>query len=488
MKTEMVIGKYTLESLTNGMYSSPLDLYREYIQNAVDSIDEAITQGLIDYDEACISIVVSTKSNRILIRDNGTGISLGKALQTLIDIGNSKKDQCRNRGFRGIGRLAGLGYCDSLTFITSSKGEAYRTVVAYDACKLKALLIPGQNDDESIYDVLEAVVSSRKEPEKEKSHYFEVHLDGIALKETLIDYATVSNYLKQNAPLPFDSQFKWGEEINKKLALEGYSIPSYNIFLIWDEKKEQLFKPYADELVSDRIKKLSDNIRDIQVKLLKGTEDDLAIIWYANTNFYGTIIDSNIKGIRIRQGNILIGDKSTCTQFFKEDRFNGWVIGEVYVLDRRLVANSRRDNFEKNEVYFQLVECMKEISLEITKKIRRLAYGRSLSTERKSILENDITEDVNELCIEEMAVASEVDELSLMEEGDSKFEAESDYFSKLSLLLGKKNAQTKYSALNINDNLTMEQRKVLERVFDLIYAEYSEEDAAKISNLIANKF
>ena len=41
MEKEIIIGKYTLESLTNGMYSNPLDLYREYIQNAVDSIDSA---------------------------------------------------------------------------------------------------------------------------------------------------------------------------------------------------------------------------------------------------------------------------------------------------------------------------------------------------------------------------------------------------------------------------------------------------------------
>ena len=303
-----------------------------------------------------------------------------------------------------------------------------------------------------------------------------------------MNYDVVSSYLRQNAPLPFAPEFRWGEEINKKLAIEGYLIPSYNLFLFWDNQKEQLFKPYTDKIISDRIKKLSDNIKDIEVKLLKASENALAVIWYANTNFYGTIVDSNVKGIRIRQGNILIGDKTTCTQFFKEDRFNGWVIGEVYVMDRRFIANSRRDNFEKNEVYFQLVECMKEISLEITKEIRRLSYGRSLSTEKKEILEKDVIEDVNDLCIEDMTFASDVDELSLMEEGDSRFEAESDYFSKLSLLLGKKNAQTKYSALNINDNLTVEQRKVLERVFDLIYAEYSEEDAAKISNLIANRF
>lgn len=47
MKHELIIGKYTLESLTNGMYASPLDLYRGYIQNAVDSFDEAVNQGLI---------------------------------------------------------------------------------------------------------------------------------------------------------------------------------------------------------------------------------------------------------------------------------------------------------------------------------------------------------------------------------------------------------------------------------------------------------
>ena len=46
MNHELVIGKYTLESLTNGLYASPLDLYREYIQNAADSIDVAIAERL----------------------------------------------------------------------------------------------------------------------------------------------------------------------------------------------------------------------------------------------------------------------------------------------------------------------------------------------------------------------------------------------------------------------------------------------------------
>lgn len=39
---EITIGKFTLETLTSGMYDRPKDLFREYIQNAVDSIDVAV--------------------------------------------------------------------------------------------------------------------------------------------------------------------------------------------------------------------------------------------------------------------------------------------------------------------------------------------------------------------------------------------------------------------------------------------------------------
>ena len=36
---DISVGKFTLESLTTGMYSEPESCFREYIQNAVDSID-----------------------------------------------------------------------------------------------------------------------------------------------------------------------------------------------------------------------------------------------------------------------------------------------------------------------------------------------------------------------------------------------------------------------------------------------------------------
>ena len=58
MKRELIIGKYTLESLTNGMYASPLDMYREYIQNSVDSCDDAVETGIEIADKLAIDIVI----------------------------------------------------------------------------------------------------------------------------------------------------------------------------------------------------------------------------------------------------------------------------------------------------------------------------------------------------------------------------------------------------------------------------------------------
>ena len=55
---EISIGKFTLESLTTGMYSEPESCFREYIQNAVDSLDSAINQGIINLDASRIEIIV----------------------------------------------------------------------------------------------------------------------------------------------------------------------------------------------------------------------------------------------------------------------------------------------------------------------------------------------------------------------------------------------------------------------------------------------
>jgi molecular chaperone HtpG len=66
---DISIGKYTLESLTSGMYLEPLSLYKEYIQNAVDSLDEAVEAGLLQKEDGQVLISVDRENRQIVIED-----------------------------------------------------------------------------------------------------------------------------------------------------------------------------------------------------------------------------------------------------------------------------------------------------------------------------------------------------------------------------------------------------------------------------------
>ncbi len=53
--------------------------------------------------------------------------------------------------------------------------------------------------------------------------------------------------------------------------------------------------------------------------------------------------------------------------FSPETRFNGWAVGEIHVVDRRIVPNGRRDHFEQNAHYTNLVNQLGPIAREIAK-------------------------------------------------------------------------------------------------------------------------
>lgn len=487
MKQELIIGKYTLESLTNGMYSSPLDMYREYIQNAVDSFDESIFAGIDNPNKLEIDINIDCIEKMVLIRDNGCGVKSDEAVRTLLDIGNSQKKRVTSRGFRGIGRLAGLSYCKKLTFQTSFRGEDVATIIEFDAAFLRELLLPGTRESVTVEDVIEKVVTIKREKETPNRRYFQVKLEGVWNEAGLIDLEVVEDYLMQHAPLCFSPDFKWAQTVTEKMRLMEFYIPQYRICL----NGKTLYKPYQDSFVSDRVKKHMDLIRDIKTEAFYRKDKLSAVLWYAETNFYGTILDNNIKGLRIRQGNIMIGDKMSCCALFKEERFNGWMIGELHIVDSEIIVNARRDGFEKNSAYFEILSNLKDWTMDISKEIRHLSYERSLSSTKKAVAEAETLNDIideNELCTEDLSYAEDYGESAAIFQDESSELAETDFISKFELLLNKKKAQTKYAALNINSKLTIEQRKVLERVFDLISQEYEPRVAEKFVNLIAEKF
>lgn len=478
--SSIIIGKHTLESLTSGMYSDSYVVFREYIQNSVDSIDEAVRLGVLIPGAEQIVVRLVPTENQIVITDNGLGIPSTDVEKTLISIGNSKKSSESSRGFRGIGRLAALSYCQCLTFSTSFKGEAVATQIVIDASKLSEVLADNSQDDVTVIDVLESVYTVTTFAEREDVHYFTVQMDGVDVNSKLLSLPDVEDYLTQNAPVPYRPDFIWGKEIVKRLRKEGLEIGAYNVSLEYGTKVTPIYKPYKDEFVVDKGKNITDTVRDITILKIPNDSNNLtAIGWLAQTGYMGSIYDKAVKGIRLRKGNILVGDHQTLNIVFKDARFNGWSIGEIFAIDKLLVPNARRDNFEKNPAYFALFEQLMTIAAGITKDIRAASLKRnaalSSAIEQLNATAQQATTAIDEGVsgVQKGLITKKLKEAQIAvsnsaTNGDSEQYYQDIAFAELDMLIGKLKGTTKYKALNTIDKLTTTEKKILERVIQII--------------------
>jgi len=129
--------------------------------------------------------------------------------------------------------------------------------------------------------------------------------------------------------------------------------------------------------------------------------------WYARTSFYGTLQDESVKGIRVRKGNILIGEEPRIIEYAQTETAPAVEATSTVVLSEATLIS-------KTE-----------------------------------------TEQVNHT---ELVAA-------------------------LDILIGTQHQlSTRYKALNLQTNITIEQKKVLERVFDILCS-----DAGQDANFLVSK-
>ena len=170
------IGKDVIESLTLGMYEDCRFIFREYIQNAADQVDKAVKSSLLERGEEEIHIQIDRDKRIIMVEDNATGIPQDRVMPILRNVAHSTKKRGVDKGFRGIGRLGGLGYCSKLTFVTSYAGEEVKSVMTWDADLLKLIINDRENEAEA-KDVLVEVTDLKTEKEEIGEHYFRVILE-----------------------------------------------------------------------------------------------------------------------------------------------------------------------------------------------------------------------------------------------------------------------------------------------------------------------
>jgi hypothetical protein len=381
------IGKDVIEILTSGMYVSPVTIYREYIQNAIDSIDAAQSQGIISSKErgqVSVDLDHSTRSARV--RDNGAGINSRSAATTLLAIGASKKRGTEARGFRGVGRLSGLAYCRELVFRTKASGEDKITTIAWDCRALREHLADVTFDGDLKRLISNVVSVSYDKSEKKEDHFFEVHLNDIARlrNDILLNERAISYYLSQVAPLPFGSDFSLAAEIEKYLQTHFRRTV---VELTVDGAR--IYRPYRDEIIFPAT---SHKLRVKNIQLLEFADVDGeigAVGWLGHHEYVRSIPPSlGVRGLRARLGDVQIGESTLFDDSFKESRFNGWTVGEIHILDRRIVPNARRDNFEINHHYSNLLVQLGPVATSIGQRCRLASVARNAA----QIMQNTIEE------------------------------------------------------------------------------------------------
>jgi len=375
---EVFVGKDVLDLLSSSMYVNPLAIYREYVQNATDAIDDAVAQGLLSsIDDGCVEVNLDHIDRRVVIRDNGVGLPNTDFGNRMMSFGASKKRGTDARGFRGVGRLSALGYVQQLIFRSRSKGDVKVIEARWDGRIVRKLLAVTDEDTDLQSIVREAVSLNLLDSEDYPAHFFEVELvkPRRIANDRLLNEVEIETFIGQICPCPFSPEFSYRDEITELLASHGRAGRTYNIHINGSEAP--VYRPHRDTVAfSDSKNSKFHNLKPFKIEGIDG--EIAAIGWLAHHDYQGSIpVSQGVRGLRGRVGNIQVGHDRLFAEIFPEDRFCSWSVGEVHILDPRIVPNGRRDEFENNAHLDNIVAHLRPIGAEVGRECRMSSQKRN---------------------------------------------------------------------------------------------------------------
>ena len=370
---ESLVGGDILNLITTGMYNNPLAIYREYIQNAADEFAASSrTQN------GKVEIEIDPSKLRVRIRDNGPGLSLDRAMRALLPIARSEKRRGTDRGFRGIGRLSGLAFAESVTFITRSQDDQPITRIIWDGPKLRHSIAKNPETERAIREcVTVETISGDEWP----GHFFEVEVSGVGRHAAglILNRDAVRAYIGEVCPVPIAPQFPFASEVESLFGKDDAPLV-LSVFL--DGDPLSITRPFDEKIrFPNGQEDQFANFEKINIPAADGN-GRAAVGWVAHSTYRGVIPkEARVRGIRVRAGNIQIGDEAIFDHLFAEDRFNRWCVGELHLVDPRIIPNGRRDYFEPgphtrnlenhlSAVARRMVSCCREASATRNKKSR----------------------------------------------------------------------------------------------------------------------
>ncbi len=131
-----IVGACILKIITESLYDKPIVVFREYVQNAADSFFKSMNCGIVKDDLFC---KIWHENECLFFLDNGNGIIEDQFQEEMRHIAYSQKKRTLNIGYKGIGRLSGISYCERLIFVN---------VVSYEEEKYQEYVIECQKYNE----------------------------------------------------------------------------------------------------------------------------------------------------------------------------------------------------------------------------------------------------------------------------------------------------------------------------------------------------
>ncbi len=382
------IGKNLIGMLMFQMYGDSKLIYREYIQNSRDAINDAVRDEILEkITDGHISVNIDRINRKITISDNGTGVPLSDVESVLLDIADSHKDGETSAGQFGIGRLVGGYFCKKLSFKTSYKGEEVASEIVFDIEKIKAIL-GDDNDHREAQEVIDVATDKEIYDEEKNKHYFIVTLEDIHPDyPELLDQEIISEYLKEVAPIDYSLPFK-NQLIATSLKDEFVELQKQvGHFKISVNDETSIKKRYGL-----KVEGTGDQIDSLHYfPLYDDNQELLAWGWYALTEFSKQIPRSdNNRCFRLRKHNIQVGDTNMLTDLFprNEVRGNSYFYGEIHIVNQKIKLNSARDGLAPTPEG----ECLKQRIRDYFDYLAKLYYAANQAKKATEQIESALRE------------------------------------------------------------------------------------------------
>ena len=369
----LLVGSDILNLVTTGMYQTPLAIYREYLQNAADAIGSSVEprKGRVD-------ITVNPGRRSIRIRDNGPGLAREAAVRALLPIARSQKRRGIDRGFRGIGRLSGLAFAESVTFTTRARSDQPVTRIIWDGPKLRNRIIATAQTGHA---VRECVSVESFPGQGYPAHFFEVEVGGVGRHAMgmILNREAVQTYIGEVCPVPMSPMFPFARKVKN---LFGKDESPLALKIILDGELAPITRRYGETIRFSKDREdCFTEFEEIDIPSVDGT-GSAAVGWVAHSSYFGAIPkEAGIRGVRARVGNIQIGDETVFDRLFPEERFNRWCVSEIHILDPRIIPNGRRDYFEPGPHIRNLENQLRAVLRGIAARCRKASAMRN--NERK---------------------------------------------------------------------------------------------------------